>query len=439
MNGAYRSLRQDTRVVFFAVFAILLACSGELSTPYIAHDDLPLLFDRTDHFWPKTLEEGRWITYLWSQVSIFLTPRTSFLSFILLFLCFLCSYVRRADWVTSERMLFLAALVVSSAAITDASGWPTYLIPSVALLALFAFVSSRLTGRHERSAVLVVFTFLVCLAHPSFAYCILLFRLSQPRHEGARSALIEVVLFFAAMAAALLTTMVLNHVFHGYFGVKIADWRQPHPADSVDLYLENLGRGFRACLVALQAHGIQLICWIAGLLSLLVAGRRRAAMICLLALAACFAGHLVLTAQTGVFVPLRGFVWLPFALTMPWLRAARLDRLKNVFRVATAGVLLVALASFNDKAELQRDQLQRANAIARRARSEGVSRVFVVSASSFGGFRQYDLSAKLNYQFDTTTVSCDVLPQECEALAAAAQSGIFKTSSGGVDTLVVKL
>jgi hypothetical protein len=153
----------------------------------------------------------------------------------------------------------------------------------------------------------------------------------------------------------------------------------------------------------------------------------------------CFAGDLLLSAQTGVLTLARGFVWLPFALVVPWLQLPDIDYLRVPVRVAILALFCVAFASFDDKAKLQERQLEVADAIAQRARFEGTSQVFIVSASNLGGFfPRQDLTAKLGYQFKTPAIRCDFRPKDCETLLVYPQSGIFKYSLDGVDTLVVK-
>jgi hypothetical protein len=140
-----------------------------------------------------------------------------------------------------------------------------------------------------------------------------------------------------------------------------------------------------------------------------------------------------------VATPVRGFVWLPFALAWPWFFVPDIARLKVVYGAAALALLAISFGAFSDKVALQEGEMAAAESIAVRARVEGTPQVFIVSARPLRGeFPQEDLTAKLGYLLQVPVTRCALKPQDCDVLQSDTRRGIFKSVLNGIDTLVVR-
>lgn len=98
-------------VAFFISILCFIYITGQLSDPYIRHDDWEfmtyLLPDMANHGtpWDKTLWEGRWTNYIWSFIARDFSVNANYLFFILGYSLFCWSFAFSFTENKSHRIL----------------------------------------------------------------------------------------------------------------------------------------------------------------------------------------------------------------------------------------------------------------------------------------------------------------------------------------------
>lgn len=337
--------------VFAVVVCVFLVASGQLGAPYLAHDDLDFLMPAgwTGGYatpWSNTLAEGRWLNYLWYQVSMHLRPQAAYALFIGVYFLLACAFTLLASAFTlpagKPRVILACGLAVFfSPAFGHLSLWPSALFSGVFICAAATWLLLRVDGRYA-PLVLFAATLALVLAYPPCAALVLLAAVLKTAKSPWRYKLVLGAAYVFGFACGMLLIYLMNLRFHGIFGLQIASWRHSRPGTSVAALLDNAGLYVDYGLRVAHAYWPAVVGGgVAAVALLLRADSRARALAVLSAVALICALELGIVLATGIAVPERATAWLWFAAcalcAMLAARPGRFDRRAGV-------ILLLGLA-----------------------------------------------------------------------------------------------
>ncbi|MBY6136109.1 hypothetical protein KUV61_09760 [Nocardioides marinus] len=430
-------------VTVAAVFAVmLLAAVFQLPDPMLRHDDYPALLADPSLFYSKTLTEGRWVNYLWHLRGLVTPAWLNFLAYQLLWAIYLGCLVHNAFG--REAALWQRVMVALIAGLALPwvliSLWFNTLLLGLAIVALYAWLSTRLSERSCRWLMLL-FVPVSLMAYTTYPFLILALSLTRAETKrSARDLAGLLALFIASFALGMLTIYSLNYAVHGIFGVPMAEWRNPSPATDLASLLENgrLALDYVVALVRRGAYGnTGLALLLAGVLAVAawsVLRRDRWRGVYMLSGVGLGLGLVCLQViRTGIDMPLRsgGFVWLYgavflglFAIALQDAGRARLSR--NLLFTLTAMSVIFAGMTHYFASEWQR--LSRAMADELGA---GSGPIFVTGTYlSLEAARKSDLQKdqsvvfRLEHLTGRPVVMCESQPQECAHLPKELRAGL---------------
>ena len=188
----------------------------------------------------KSLTEGRWIGYWWSLITVHLSPKIVTALFLSFFAAS-CSFLQRIA--PTERLAPLVAIVLFfSPEMAFCRWWPANLASSVILLSVMTYCLGFCRTFWHYSILVAAAGFLAPMSYPSIGGVVLVATLVCCKGAEFRRMAMLIAFYGASFALAVLFVSFLNLVFHGHFGIQIANWRNPNPLRSwVDLQ-ENLRR-----------------------------------------------------------------------------------------------------------------------------------------------------------------------------------------------------
>ncbi len=230
-------------VTFGVCLAFLLAISFAMfPDPFIRHDDFAALLANPDGYWIKTLDEGRWLSYLWHLRGFVLPSSLAFGIYQLLWAVFaaaaalnVCGPKARPIYVISIALLILVAPPAAMISL-----WFNTLVPGLALVALFAVCTLRF-GANTMRPWLLLFVPATLMSYTSYPFLLLTLCLTAHDTRGSLRDLAGLIgLFIVSFALGLLAIYTLNFTYHGVFGIPMAEWRQPHPVTDMASFLHNL-------------------------------------------------------------------------------------------------------------------------------------------------------------------------------------------------------
>lgn len=259
--------RAPLLVTIAVTYAVLMAASfAMLQDPFVRHDDFPALLADPQGYWVKTLDEGRWVNYLWHLRGFILPSWLAFALYQLLWSVFAaaaainaCGPRARAS-VTVPIALFI--MVAPPAAMI--STWFNTLLPGMAIVALFALLVLRFGAQRMRIWLLVfVPVTLMCYTSYPLLLLALLLTAHDTRHS-LRDLAGLMALFVSSFALGMLAIYGLNWVYHGVFGIPMAEWRQPNPITDMASFLANLDQVGNFMLRTLDAfsHDFAPLAWV---------------------------------------------------------------------------------------------------------------------------------------------------------------------------------
>lgn len=334
-------------LMFGALVAAFLLISRQAFYGFVYHDDWDFLLPPGAPVhgyaspWSLTLAEGRWINWLWYFVSQHLNSITTSIIFIALFatICWRASAVLRD---AGRGSLLLAIVLFFSPFVADLSLWPTTLLPAASILLAGVLL---LTTRSDSGAdllVLVVAFYGCVLSYPPLGeVLVLLFALKHQR-DSWKFLAIAAACVLASYAAGVFTMSVLNWLMHGYFGVRIAAWRNPHPLHSLaDLHTNALTYWGLWSTIRLRMPAALLASGSAAVVALSRPATRRTTIVVLLTASFLVCIDMAICLITGVAIPMYSVAWLWFAMcACPALLMSRECRQVGFLGVA---VLLINL------------------------------------------------------------------------------------------------
>ncbi|MGS1126874.1 hypothetical protein ACVCL3_07750 [Rhodanobacter sp. UC4437_H4] len=300
-------------LVFALVLFVFLYATSQLSAPYISHDDWDFLAPSSWGLaystpWDKTLTEGRWLSYLWYQASVLLTPKSSYLFFIVCYFFLACS----VTWRTAKPRTFaLCGLAIFfSPMLGQLSLWPTGMVCSVLLCGLASWIITRAEARFA-IGVLFVATILLVLTYPPLAAVVLLTAALKTSDASIRGKVYIGTAYVSGFAAGSILIFILNFIFHDYFGVKVASWRNPRPLHDLTDLLANLTLYIQYWTELLHSYWLSIICGGFAALTLLYKETTRSKAISILLAIVLICGiELGITLVSGTAMPTRSAIWL---------------------------------------------------------------------------------------------------------------------------------
>ena len=229
-------------VVILTVIALLVASSPNLFDPIVRHDDFPALLAAPDGYYIKTLEEGRWINYLWHLRGITPPAWVNFALYQILWAVFAAALAITALGRQAHPLYVtaLAIFIVVAPTALMISLWFNTLIPGMALIALYAVLACYLSLRTMRW-LLVLFVPLTLMAYTTYPLFLLAVCMMHRDTQRSFGDLFKLATgFVLCFALGLLVIYSLNWQFHDTFGVVMAEWREPSPATDLASLIGNL-------------------------------------------------------------------------------------------------------------------------------------------------------------------------------------------------------
>lgn len=440
--GAIATAQGSLTVVILAVLAGLLAASAiQLADPFVRHDDFPALTGNAEHYYNKTLTEGRWLSYLWHLRDF---SHVAWGNYLILLTCWAIYLGCLVQTAFGEDMLLWRKAAVALIAGCSSPWllifyWFNTLVPGMAVVAAYALLTMRLSERTNR-LLLAVFVPVTLMCYTTFPFLLLM--LSLVRRETKRSwrDLATLILwFFACFAFGLLVIYSLNYLYHGHFGVKMASWREPNPATDLASLLENTRMVWEfvtrsAGIFAFQLPAVGILQLFLVVLAVYLAGKEDALRVTYLLVGAGLGLGLIIlqTLKSGIELPSRsaGFLTIQAALLMGMLvqilyrRGGVFDRLgKN--SLAFFAMLFVALSGMQHFAQYNWQQQTREMA---RQLSRGAEPIYIIGSyrslmTARAATIQHPraLALRLSYLMNRPVISCEATPAECEQLQTVSQ------------------
>ncbi|UWR91624.1 hypothetical protein K4K96_13060 [Phaeobacter inhibens] len=447
MDGPVVAPRQGVwplaATIAVAFFGLLIAAAFQLPDPLIRHDDYPALFGDAETYYVKTLTEGRWVNYLWHLRETLLPSWGNYLIYNALWAVVLGCLAHNA--LGGEAALWrkgaVALIAGLSAPALLISLWFNTLIPGMAILAIYALATTHLSDRTCRW-LLVPFVPLALTAYTTYPFFLLALCLTRADTQRSAKDLAALLgLFILCFALAMASIYTLNYLFHGVFGIPMAEWRTPNPAHDLASLMENMGLigSFlisSASLVSfhflpLTVFQMALFGWAVWLVGKSDPWRAiyPLAGICL------GMGLIFLqTIKTGITLPPRvsGFVWLYYAVLLGLMSqelAARGAGWDRIGRNLLAFVALIYLA-FNvlQHRDVTAWQADSRRMVAQITPADGpiyVSGTYLSLPSGETSGLQHDLSVafRLTQLTGRDVVICAMTPEACAHLPEDVQAG----------------
>ncbi|MFV1495076.1 hypothetical protein VWY34_06415 [Phaeobacter sp. JH20_02] len=426
-----------------AFFGLLIAAVFQLPDPLIRHDDYPALFGDAETYYVKTLMEGRWVNYLWHLRETLLPSWANYLIYNGLWAVVLGCLAHNALGAGAPlwRKGAVALIAGLSAPALLISLWFNTLIPGMAILAIYALATTQLSDRACRW-LLVPFVPLALTAYTTYPFFLLALCLTRAdTQRSARDLASLLGLFILCFALAMASIYTLNYLFHGVFGIPMAEWRMPKPAHDLASLLANIGLigdflGSSASLVSfhflpLTVFQVALFGWAVWLV-----GRSDPWRAIYPLAGICLGMGLIFvqTIKTGITLPPRvsGFVWLYYAVLLGLLSqelAARGGVWDRIGRNLLAFVALIYLA-FNllqhrDVTAWQADSRRMADQILAVEGPIYVTGTYLSLPSGKKSGLQHDLSVafRLTQLTGRDVVICAMTPTACAHLPVEVQAG----------------
>ena len=327
-GDAMRVIAMATVVLAVLVFLAPVV----MQDPFIRSDDYSQLLGEADRFWLKTLEEGRWVSWLWTLRPVLFDP----IVIMVLFLSFWSLTAAATAWLVFRdderlwRAVVFSVLIGIAPTMAYFSTWPATGVPSMAVLAAFAVFAAMRPGRAAVRAFWV-FVPLGLMTYTSAPFAMLLIAaISFRGNVNWRDAAWTGGIFVAAFGLGVLLIFTLNWLVHGVFGVPIAAWREASPLEDLQSLIVNLGLAFDWLVRDLRTMGLTAPLWTVSMLVLFAVamvgvlppkhGRGRLYVFVVLLVVAMAVAMVV---RTGVVAAFRSSLFLYLAIILTFALAAR--------------------------------------------------------------------------------------------------------------------
>lgn len=309
--------RADVRwPLYVACLLIGMYVLGQLTDPFIAHDDFDWLnfqFDQAfESPWSKSFSEGRWLNVPWSYLSHHLSIRGAFLLHLLvygMFVWILPKLLIGRSSVICSLLLFVAPMAA------ETSMWPVTQVTGALVSLVSCWVMLSASRERERLIGLSAGVFVGYLCYPSFGPVLLLVastHAADPR-ALARTGVTYVVTF----VSAVLFVFLLNLLFHGSFAIKPASWREATPLLQGGSLQVNVERYLKYYDQLLQMWPVLVVSTV-GYVACFASGIRRMSCSAVLAMSVMLlAMDASLSVVSGLGLWLRASLWIWIVLSFP--------------------------------------------------------------------------------------------------------------------------
>ncbi|MFW8633658.1 hypothetical protein [Cribrihabitans pelagius] len=440
--GAARHRSAQLPALVLAVLAgLLLTALFQVFDPLVRHDDYPALWADPALFYSKTLTEGRWVNYLWHLRGVVTPAWLNFLAYQGLWAIYLGCLVHNAfgpgaEWWRRAMAALIAGLGLPWVLI---SLWFNTLIPGLAILALYAWLTTR-AGERASRWLMLVFVPAALMAYTTYPFLILALSLTRAGvARSARDLAGLLVLFIASFALGMLAIYTLNYAEHGVFGVPMANWRHPSPAHDFASALENarLAGHFLTSLAMKGSYNNLFVLLLQGALfaAAIAAVMRQDRWRALYMLAGAGLGLALIFVQvirTGIDMPVRsgGFLWIYLAVFLGLftlqLKARGRDRLgRNLLFTVMA-----AYAIFTGMLHHSFTEWQRVSRAMAAELSDGSGAVYVTGtylalpeALESDLQKAQAVAFRLGHLTGREIIMCEEDPAPCAALPADLRAG----------------
>ena len=349
-------LAMDERpFVFLLIVTAFFLLSGQFQWGYVHHDDLDWLVSSDELRgyatpWEKTLYEGRWLNFLWSYISVHLTPQVTSGAFLTALA--ISSWLFSSIVKNSKGSTIVASAIFFAPMFGDLSLWPSTLLPAFTLLALALWLIRSSPSGPNDLVVLGTGVFFSLLTHPVIAGIILL-AFALKNAPSTRTLFHGMGVFLLAYLMAILFIFSANSIFHGNFGVDIESWRKPNPASDVSSIIANAGMFWHDLVESTSSVKIVAVVALAPFLLCLGRSwaRRRLWVVCAGVALLIFINAL-LTIKTGVHIPARAkpYIWL--VLVIPSGLLFRVNHGFGQISIATSALGVALVTGFLTWVEL---------------------------------------------------------------------------------------
>jgi hypothetical protein len=335
--------------VFIAVVCLILISLNQFNYPIVNHDDWDFLFEQgaVPGFgtpWERTLWEGRWINYLYYGISQNLTGFESSVIFFVFYASFigLSAYILAGQRFSS----ILAVALFFSPVSADFSRWPTTLSPAMIILAIVAgfFAVSR-SVKYD-ILVMLAAVYLLVMTYASLSSIVLILYVVK-NSEDIPSLTRVVLLFVLAYLSSVISIYGINYFNHGYFGLDIQAWREPHPLRGFGDIHPNAMKYISTLTEAISSWYVFFILSVIGwLLSFFVGGARDFIKKSLFAVFSWILIELLLEIKTGIRIASRSELWIWFSSFIPlayfiYRSNSQAPRVYGVFALLTSVTITV--------------------------------------------------------------------------------------------------
>ncbi len=437
------------------IFAVLVVSTVfQVLDPLIRHDDYPVFFEDVQGYYGKTLTEGRWVNYLWHMRGY--TPPASvlFLIYLACWAIYLGSLVHLAFQAGTDMWRRVAVAVIAALCAPSVliSFWYVTLIPGMALLAAYGLVTVFLPERTSRW-LLLVFVPVGLMAYTTYPlYMLALVLLRADRERSLRDLASVVGLFMASFVVGMLTIFTLNWIYHGVFGVPMADWRNPNPATDLASLIANLDQvgAFLKLVLDRASFGMPPVAYVQLALLFFAAwklwpSQRGFVVYAYVGIGLGLGLILVQTLKSGIFLPPRaaGYAWVYFAVLLGQMSLAMHAHCRksgrmgdNLVRFVMLSLMIFSGLLYFDKTQWSR--LSRSMAVELSQGVEGgapstgpvyITGTYLSQQPAMKAGVQHALG--ISYRFRQLTerqiIHCEVTPDLCADLEPALRDGVDGT------------
>ncbi|WP_313457069.1 hypothetical protein [Stenotrophomonas sp.] len=323
MNRLARTLgglfdRLDQNYVLYIVVVLLAMFSlGQLTSPFIAHDDFDWLLSGFDQGFEtpfsKALSEGRWGNVIWAKFSHFLSIKAAFGLYLVAFsaMCVgLSRALHRSAGVLGAVLIFLSPMTA------ETMQWPVTQVTGVAVTLIGILAMMRVQSDGHRRLVMAIGVVAGFLFYPSFGPLFLLVYAVQSA-GSKRSVILGAVVYVMSFVAAVLLVFSLNYVFHGTFSIKPATWRQATPLLQGGSLIGNVERYLTWYALVKELWPALLAGSVGYAACLFLRIRLRQCLSALLLAGLLWGIDASLSIVSGLSLPLRSTVWLWLLVCIP--------------------------------------------------------------------------------------------------------------------------
>ncbi|WP_413719772.1 hypothetical protein [Silicimonas sp. MF1-12-2] len=344
-------------VTFGLTFALLLAVYwANLPDPFVRHDDFPFVLGMPEVYYEKTLNEGRWLNYLFLVKPFLVPPAVGMLLYLVAWSVFAAAFAvhsfgPKVDIFPGARLL-LAFLIALTPQMFEIGQWFNTILPGTWVLAVFGLVCLFAPRRIAIFSMLIFVPlgFSAYNTFPFYMLAMLLCRLDQDR--SLRDLASVLALFVVSFAIGMYGTYALNWYAHGVFGIEEAEWRRPNYVESLSDLGENAGVLVHFLANLLYAYGFNsklagFLIFAVSTLSVLVL-LRYDRMLTLYAFCPVVLGLGLLSGyalMTGINVPVRATAFLWFVASFSLIVSMQILSVSLLSR-AVLGMLLFAVLAF---------------------------------------------------------------------------------------------